>query len=713
MANDDKLLNIIPNSVSGDGKSFVSKLKNFLRDFSKAVNKVIEDKLSNMGEGGAEQLVNLRLTEEHTTDANGMPQNNIKVEYDNTNITDFSSAQIWIKEEGGTFEQVGSCGGVKYIITNVSAGVTYTVKVVAVNKQGGTSIFDKAPQANITIKGSVLIPATPRQFILNWDEEGALWEWLHDDNGYVDFFELRLDAQAGTYNKNLLDRTRAMFSRANPNVRSGTAYLFARNIFGGYSQPAVHQFNKPIATKPAKAILSKVTKGVNIAMAPLPNGYTQYKLMINGEVFTSFNKNFVYYLFSGSISVKYCFVDDIGDGEYSDEVTTFVEYLISTGDLDDNAVTADKIAANAVTTAKIEANAITADKIKTGAITADKIEAGAITADKIEAGAITTEAIQSESIIGDHISAGAISAEKLHAGDIKLAGALALVGGAVRLDENGLTVSNTNGTYTLFSEDGMHFYDNAGNRFAGIGRFVMGVAKHGQTVKFDSPWDKTPSVTLIPTNMQVTAEGFSAAAVFWTIYPSNISVEGFTVNCYSTLGAGSSGLVAYNDKIIETEDNAPSGEYLFTPIDMSTQVTAAVRVVVESYYDMYTTPGFDANGVWVPGTTTYMYDGYNKVTLQLYAGSNLLDTYTLGTGGGNVSDHLDEDITINLTGNYTSGQQLRIVVAATRGRNNVSSKSLRCTLVSATYNVSVDTVLTSGEVMFIATDGNTLAYSVE
>jgi len=110
MANDDKLLNTIPNSVSGDGKSFVSKLKNFLRDFSKAVNKVIEDKLSNMGEGGAEQLVNLRLTEEHTTDANGMPQNNIKVEYDNTNITDFSSAQIWIKEEGGTFEQVGSCG---------------------------------------------------------------------------------------------------------------------------------------------------------------------------------------------------------------------------------------------------------------------------------------------------------------------------------------------------------------------------------------------------------------------------------------------------------------------------------------------------------------------------------------------------------------------------------------------------------------------------
>jgi len=603
---------------------------------------------------------------------------------------------------------------VKYIIANVSAGVTYTVKVVAVNKQGGTSIFDKAPQANITIKGSVLIPATPRQFILNWDEEGALWEWLHDDNGYVDFFELRLDAQAGTYNENLLDRTRAMFSRANPNVRSGTAYLFARNIFGGYSQPAVHQFNKPIATKPAKAILSKVTKGVNIAMAPLPNGYTQYKLMINGEAFTSFNKNFVYYLFSGSISVKYCFVDDIGDGEYSDEVTTFVEYLISTGDLDDNAVTADKIAANAVTTAKIEANAITADKIKTGAITADKIETGAITADKIEAGAITTEAIQSESIIGDHISAGAISAEKLHAGDIKLAGALALVGGAVRLDENGLTVSNTNGTYTLFSEEGMHFYDSAGNRFAGIGRFVMGVAKHGQTVKFDSPWDKTPSVTLIPTNMQVTAEGFSAAAVFWTIYPSNISVEGFTVNCYSTLGAGSSGLVAYNDKIIETEDNAPSGEYLFTPIDMSTQVTAAVRVVVESYYYLHITPGFDANGTWFPGGETPYYDGYNKVTLQLYAGSNLLDTYTLGTGGNNVSDHLNEDVTINLTGNYTSGQQLRIVVAATRGRNDTTGgKSLKCTLVSATYNVSVDTVLTSGEVMFIATDGNTLAYSVE
>lgn len=418
-------LSQIPNSVSGDGKIFVALLKAFLIMFERTT----DEKLDNMSVGGAEQLIGLTLMETHATDANGMPQNNIVVEFDTTNVTNFSTAQIWLSsDEGKTFQQTGTTGGLKYVIEKVTAGVTYTVKAVAVNTSGGSSNSEQAPQASITIKGSALIPDAPKQFVLTWDDKGPLWEWLHDDNGYVDFFELRLDENAGVYDEKLLDRVRDLRSRANPNVRSGTAYLFVRNIFGTYSLPAAHQFGKEIGAKPADPIFSALLSGVNIKMDPLPSGYTSYKLIINGDEFTSKNNEFVYFLIGGTITAKYCFVDDIGDGEYSNEVTAEVKKLIEAADiaagavgenqLAADAVTGVKIAADAITAVNIAANAITANKIDVNAVTADKISADAVTADKISADAVTADKIQAGSIIGDHISAGAVTTDKIAAGAI-------------------------------------------------------------------------------------------------------------------------------------------------------------------------------------------------------------------------------------------------------------------------------------------------------
>lgn len=323
-------LKSIPNSVSGDGQTFAMKLKIILRDIVTYINNNVEEKLDQLGDGAAAAVTGLKLTEQHTTDSNGMPQNNILVEYDNTNVENFLHCQIWVKtgEEDSVYAQYGTASGLKYIIEGVKAGETYTVKAVSVNKQGGTSSFVDSPIASITIKGSVLIPDPPKQFILTWDEIGPLWEWLHEDNGYVDFYELRLDANAGSYDDKLLDRTRVMRSRTNPEVRSGTAYLFARNIFGTYSQPATHDFSKPVAGKPSAPVITKTMNGINISMDKLPTGYTGYKLIINNESFETVNSEFVYLQFSGTVKVKYCFVDPIGDGEYSDDTTVTIKTVL-------------------------------------------------------------------------------------------------------------------------------------------------------------------------------------------------------------------------------------------------------------------------------------------------------------------------------------------------------------------------------------------------
>ena len=323
------IIKMLPNSVSGDGKVYASTIKKVLDFFGSYINDNVDEKLDQLGDGAAACVTGLRLTEQHTTDNNGMPQNNILVEYDNTNVENFLHCQIWVKDStNDVYAQHGTASGLRYIIEDVRAGETYTVKAVSVNKQGGTSAFADSPIATITIAGSSLIPEPPRQFILTWDEVGPLWEWLHDDNGYVDFFELRLDAKAGEYSDNLLDRTRVMRSRANPEVRSGTAYLFVRNIFGTYSQPATLQFTKPVGAKPNKPTLEKTMYGISITMDALPSGYSEYKLLINGEEYSTVNRKFLYYQFMGQVTVKYCFMDAIGEGEYSDEVTVDIKTVL-------------------------------------------------------------------------------------------------------------------------------------------------------------------------------------------------------------------------------------------------------------------------------------------------------------------------------------------------------------------------------------------------
>lgn len=421
-----KYLEQIPNNVSGDGATYAKKIKQFLRMFCIDTNEQIEQG----SVGGAQQVTGIKLEEINATDANGMPQNNIKVTFDSSGVADYASAQIWYKDQqDDMFRQAGSAEGTQFIIEDVTKGRTYIVKVVAVNKKGGSANFDEAPQASITIQGGELVPDAPTQFVLTWDKEGPLWEWLYNDNGYIDFFELRLDEHAGVYDENLLERTRNTYSRANPNVRSGTAYLFVRNIFGTYSAPATRQFSKAVGTKPNKPVLSKVIKGVNIHMDDLPAGYKEYKIIINGnDVYYTANNDFVYFVFAGQITVQYCFVDDIGDGELSDILTEDVQLLVQSGDIANGAVTEDtiaanaitgvKIAANAITAAKIEANAITANKIAADAVTADKIAADAVTAEKIAANAVKAENIQANSIIAQHLSAGAVTAEKLAADSV-------------------------------------------------------------------------------------------------------------------------------------------------------------------------------------------------------------------------------------------------------------------------------------------------------
>lgn len=689
----------IPNNVSGDGKVFVAALKNYLVKSGLLTNKKIDDSTSSAGEKPG-HVSSVQLLELHSIN-DGVRVNSIQVSWVKTTVTNYAKAEVWFRTATDkAWEKAGESSGTQFVYSGATTGLTYYIKVVAVNTKGNAADFDTAPQASIKIQGSQYIPNPPTQFVLTWDEKGPLWKWLFEPNEYIDFFELRLDQNPGVWNDKRLDSTRETWSRANPGVRSGTAYLYIRNIFGEYSEPAVHEFNKALPQKPTAPQLTSTIDGVRIKMQGLPLGTTGYKIHIKTkdsqetveDDFYTVNSEYIYFFFIGHITVKYCFVDPLGDGEWSDtseadckagidigqvptidytkfdkftqdaidkannqpsinedlkklidantngihqnedsitsvvrrvdtaegtlrthgtaiqqnanSITSVVTELNKkpadcnyssinqlqddillrvkkdgvinainvstegividgnkvhiTGDtvFDNNVIVggmiaADSIAlehlkANSVSSAKIQANAITSTKIAAGAVTADKIEAGAITAEKLAADSVTSDAIQAGSVIGDKISAGAVTVDKLYAGDMELAGALAVVGGAVRLSQEGLRCSESSGGYTLFDERGITFYDANNNQYAQLHRICVGTAAHGQKVTFAAPWKNTPSVVCVPTELQCNEANYAQSNVFIICRAINITVNGFYVECYTRLGEGSQTTINHN-----------------------------------------------------------------------------------------------------------------------------------------------------------------------
>lgn len=714
------ILRNIPNSVSGDGKTFVAALKNYLAKYGLVTDEKIDSALEELTKK-PNHVTNITLLELHAI-TDGVRSNNIQINWDSTPVSDYAKAEIWYtRSADSSWEKAGEASGTQYVMQGATAGETYHIRVIAVNSKGVAADFDTAPIANITIKGSQYIPSPPTQFVLTWDEQGPLWKWLFEDNNYVDFFELRLDQNPGVWNDKRLDSTRETWSRANPEVRSGTAYLYIRNIFGEYSEPAVHEFNKAMGGKPAAPILTATLDGVNIKMAGLPLGYTHYKLHIvtsDGEddYYTTSNSEYIYFFFSGTITVSYCFVDDISDGEWSDTVQADVKTLM---------VNAENIADNAVTAAKIRANSIDASKIQAGAVTAEKIEAGAITAEKLAADSVTSDAIQAGSVIGDKISAGAVTVDKLYAGDMELAGALAVVGGAVRLSQEGLRCSESSGGYTLFDERGITFYDANDNQYAQLHRICVGTAAHGQKVTFAAPWKNTPSVVCVPTELQCNEANYAQSNVFIICKATNVTVNGFSVECYTRLGEGSSTTIPYNEDYVGTTTE---------------NIKTIDKYNIEAYFDKeLPVPKSATEGVIAAELTSLAAGSrhvgshqttYSKTTraykMQIIYQENVIaeSEYTPlpQTSGDNYSEKLKtrQNLRFVLPSavDYETKVTLRIVLASYKRRNyssnnptSVTLESDEVILISASYN-SGSFAISTGVAAFVAIENGSTDYSL-
>ncbi len=444
--------NNLPSTISGDGRKFISLLKNYLTDISDVVNDIYT--VLGIDESTVldidEYIKNVKITEKKVGG-----NVTLEVSWNKDDIVQYAGVNILVKEKEeyytGNWEETEvtrtyNTGKVtQFTLENISVGHSYQITVLGRNIKGATSKIDSSPAVEYYVSPNDHTPLLPYDFTVVFDKRGVYWSWKQRDNSETQWTELRLDENAGMeYNR--LDITTGLYSNAIPTVRVGKAYLYNKGIGNAYTQPLIIDYTKPIPSAPQNVTVIPVFEGLTISFDAIPENCLGAKVYINNEPHQITTNHFTYLCSTGEYTIKVCYTDVFGEGEMSQPViestveeippnavhvtdkTVFDDGVIVAKYIGDKAVvgtkiadgviTTDKLVANAITSDKIAANAITSDKINTGEITADKIATGTITGDKLSADTITGDKIVAGTISGDKIAANSISGDKIQAGSI-------------------------------------------------------------------------------------------------------------------------------------------------------------------------------------------------------------------------------------------------------------------------------------------------------
>lgn len=312
--------------------------------------------------------------------------------------------------------------------------------------------------------------------------------------------------------------------------------------------------------------------------------------------------------------------------------------------------------------------------------------------------------IRDGSITSNKVADGAISASKLAAAAIELTGALSVVGGSVTLDQNGLKVANSStGSYNLLNAEGMNFYDANNNKFVGIGRYMCGTANHGQRVTFVSPWDKTPSVLVVPNTIQTNVSGYNTSDVQIVCNAVNITNSGFTVQVYTVLKSGASGIVPINKTVLNNVKPAYP-----TTISNGTKVTQSLTVPITATTASFIISASCSNYSYRCGNSNneYYQDSQVAYSVNVYINGTLSQTAAIiSQTASSFSTQKQVDISFSEGAAIT----LEFVVFNNSYRQ---SGYVTSSLVQAQYNTTSDQILSTGSAAFICTDADNAQYTL-
>lgn len=742
------LFNKLPNSLNGNGQNFIFLLKKSLGTIADELNEKFEyiSKIANAvtdtPDTTNEQIKNCKVQEVRVGTAISLI-----LTWDYSDIKNYESCEIYIKEKKSDGNEVINWDDIAvsreirttktntYTVDGINAGYTYQIRFQGKNNLGTVSEASGNPVLIYSVNALNNVPDPPTNFSVYFNRDGVLWTWRQSKNLDYIYSELRTDTNVGN-TVGLLEVTQDTKSTKMPPVREGTAYLYNKGYGSKYSTPATVNWSKPVPAAPQSITAISTYQGLQFSYSEIPEDCIGICISINGNKHYSQDDTFNFYCSTGSYTYKACYYDCFGEGVWSNEQTigtveeippdavhitnqtVFDDGVIVGKYIGDHEVVGTKIKEGTITTENIAANAITSGLIATNAVTADKIEADAVTADKIATGAVTADSIGANAVTADKLTSGAVTADKLAANEINMAGALKIVGGNVTLDENGLTTNCSDGSQVTFNGNGMSFVDTNKNTFSVVGRLCTGTASDGQYVKFNNKWDITPSVILVPMEIQTSDSNYEHVNIYQKVFPYNVSASGFNVRCQSVLGTGSSSSTVKTNVFLTSWNALGNGHYIKSNNNWQTEAQSGAWKYIDTITYLTMTLHFDYTGVQKHKRTgltngqTYMYTIDSNGTRTDFG---RVAIFSVNEYPDPTQDACDWTGSLRVPQGGTLTFYFYTIASDDEQGDNWNGQQYACTgvtITSISYSNDQDTVLKRGKVAFIATDPNTVNYTV-
>ena len=274
------------------------------------------------------EVTDLTLYTKYYEITNSVKSFDVVVEFNVPHINSLDTVEIWYREPSGTWKY-GGAGEGQVIISGCELGHTYEVKAVVKDTHGNTS---QGVSKSITVELKSEIPNKPLGFSISFSDM-AHFNWLEVRNADVDYYELRLDLNAGQ-NDGLIGRSNNTTYSGTLRNRTGKVYLYAHNPAKGYGAPAELTYNVPLPKTPSNVNATGNINGIGVTFEAIPASCKGANVYVDSKVYFTTTNALTIPLEAGVYNVKVAYVDIFGEGPTSEAVMVTVRAKIDKALLD-------------------------------------------------------------------------------------------------------------------------------------------------------------------------------------------------------------------------------------------------------------------------------------------------------------------------------------------------------------------------------------------
>lgn len=274
------------------------------------------------------EVTGLTLYTKYYEITNRVKSFDVVAEFNVPHINSLDTVEVWYREPSGTWKY-GGAGEGQVIISGCELGHTYEVKAIVKDTHGNTS---QGVSKSITVELKSEIPNKPLGFSISFSDM-AHFNWLEVRNADVDYYELRLDLNAGQ-NDGLIGRSNNTTYSGTLRNRTGKVYLYAHNPAKGYGAPAELTYNVPQPKQPTNLKATANISGIGVTFEAIPASCKGANVYVDSKAYFTTTNALTIPLDAGVYNVKVAYVDIFGEGPASEAVMVTVRAKIDKALLD-------------------------------------------------------------------------------------------------------------------------------------------------------------------------------------------------------------------------------------------------------------------------------------------------------------------------------------------------------------------------------------------